>query len=58
MNGDVLVSVAGREVYTFDEYLSVLNECQSKQSVKLEVMRKGRDGYKKIGYEVSVGELD
>ena len=58
MNGDVLVSVAGREVYTFDEYLRVLNECQSKQSVKLEVMRKGRDGYKKIGYEVSVGELD
>ena len=58
MNGDVLVSVAGKEVYTFTEYLDVLNVCQSRQPVKLEVMRKGRDGYKKISYEVSVGELD
>ena len=58
MNGDVLVGMAGKPVLNFEQYLDVLAGCQNRQTVKLEVERKGKGGYKSIVYDVMVGELE
>ncbi len=57
MNGDIVVSVAGRPVLNFDEYQEVLANCRAGQEIRVNVMRKGKDGYKKISYEVVVGAI-
>lgn len=58
MNGDVIVAIEGTDIYSFEEYLSVLDSCQPRQGVDVTVMRKGKEGYKKIEYDVTIGELN
>ena len=57
MNGDIIVSVAGRSVLNFREYMEALGNCRAGQQVNVSVMRKGKDGFKKINYEVVVGGM-
>jgi S1-C subfamily serine protease len=55
MNGDILVDIDGQEVRNIKEYMKILQEHNPGDVISIEVMRKGKDGYKKIVYSVIVG---
>ena len=55
MNGDILVEIEGEGVKNINEYMKILQEHSPGDVLSIEVMRKGKDGYKGIIYSVIVG---
>ncbi|MCI8669736.1 MAG: serine protease [Lachnospiraceae bacterium] len=55
MNGDILVEIEGGGVKNIKEYMKILQEHSPGDVISIEVMRKGKDGYKEIVYSVIVG---
>lgn len=55
MNGDILVKIEGEGVRNIKEYVKILQGHSPGDVISIEVMRKGKDGYKEIVYSVIVG---
>lgn len=55
MNGDIVVSVNGKKTVTMAAYMSTLQKCKGDETIQIEVMRKGKEEYKKVTYNVKVG---
>ena len=58
VNGDVVISINNKEVKNFSDYSEELKKCSNGQQVMVAVMRKGKEGYKRIEYQITVGGLD
>lgn len=54
LNGDVLVAINDNETLNFQEYVNQLLLCEAGYEITMTVMRKGKDGYKRIQYTVTV----
>lgn len=57
VGGDILVSINNKEIHNFRDYNEVLYNCNIGQEISITVMRKGKEGYKKIEYKVMVDGL-
>lgn len=55
MNGDIIVKIDDKSVLNFEKFTSLLQKYQVDDEVIIEVMRKGKDGYKEIKYTVKIG---
>ena len=54
-NGDIIVSVGGRDVFTIRDYQNQVETLSQDASVAVVVQRKGIDEYKELEYQVIVG---
>lgn len=57
VGGDVLVMINNQEIHNFEDYGRILYNCDVGQEISIVVMRKGKEGYKKIEYKVMVNGL-
>lgn len=55
MRGDILVALETSEIQTVEGYVDILQQYDVGTVVKITVMRKGKDGYKPIIYDVEIG---
>lgn len=55
MNGDIVISVNGKKTTTMSSYMKALQQCQENQTIQIKVMRKGKEGFKQVTYNVKVG---
>lgn len=55
--GDVLVSIGGRKVYSYSEYANIVTQLQAGDTVEVSVMRLAQDEYKKMNFEIVLGEM-
>lgn len=55
MNGDIIVAIGGKKIEQFADYNKALINLSKGEIVKINVMRKGKDGYKQIEYSVETG---
>jgi predicted metalloprotease with PDZ domain len=55
MRGDILVALETSEIQTVEGYADILQQYDVGTVVKITVMRKGKDGYKPIIYDVEIG---
>lgn len=55
--GDILVSLDGRKVYSYTEYATILSQLQAGATVEVSVMRQAQDEYKKMKFEIMLGEM-
>ena len=55
MNGDIIVAIGGTKIEQFADYNKALINLSKGEIVKINVMRKGKDGYKQIEYSVETG---
>lgn len=53
-NGDIIVQFNGRDVATLKELNTQISSSQPGDTVKVTVMRKGRDGYTSLEYQVTM----
>lgn len=54
-NGDIIIEIGGIEVHTMKELQLQLEGMQSGQNVSVKVLRDGREEYKEISYNVTLG---
>ena len=57
VHGDVVVSINGKEIKNFSDYNEELSTCNVGDEIEVVVMRKGKEGYKRIEYKIVVGGL-
>lgn len=57
MNGDILTEINGKKITDFSVFTSVLQTYREGDEVEIKVMRKGKDGYKEIKYQVRIGSV-
>ncbi len=55
MNGDILVGIERQDITDICSYMEILQKYEPEDVIHVEVMRKGKDGYKEIIYSVIVG---
>jgi len=55
--GDILVSLDGKKVYSYTEYANILSQLQAGATVEISVMRQVQDEYKKMKFEIMLGEM-
>lgn len=55
--GDVLVSIDDRKVYTYSEYTMILMQLEAGSSVEVTIMRQVQDEYKQMQFDITLGEL-
>lgn len=55
--GDILVSLDGKKVYSYTEYANILSQLQAGATVEVSVMRQVQDEYKKMKFEIMLGEM-
>ena len=58
VNGDVVVSINNSDIRNFLDYNRALSGCKVGDEVSVVVMRKGKEGYKRIEYKIVVGGLE
>lgn len=54
LSGDIIVKINNRGIKDMSDIMSILNSCGSGSSITVEVMRKGRNEYKSVKYEIIV----
>lgn len=57
-SGDVVVSLNGRTVGSFEDYIDALSASIAGSSVNITVMRKNQEEYKEMSFLVALGELE
>lgn len=57
-SGDVITSLNGRIVGSYDEYIAALNSSMPGSSVNVTIMRKNQEAYKAMNFIVELGELE
>lgn len=57
-SGDVIVSLNGRIVGNYGEYIAALNSSTPDSTVNVTIMRKNQEEYKSMNFMVTLGELD
>ena len=58
VHGDVVVSINNSDIRNFSDYNRELSRCKVGDEIKFVVMRKGKEGYKRIEYKIVVGGLE
>ena len=56
-SGDVIVSLNGRIVGNYGEYIAALNGSTPESTVNISIMRKNQEEYKSMSFVVTLGEL-
>lgn len=54
--GDILVSIDGRKLYSYSEYTVVLMQLDVGQAVEVVVVRQAQDEYKEMTFDIVLGE--
>ncbi len=54
--GDVLVSIDGKEVHSYSEYALLMAQIDAGKKVEVAVMRQAQDEYKEMKFEIVLGE--
>lgn len=54
LSGDIIVKINNKGIKDMSDIMSILNSCGSGSSITVEVMRKGRNEYKSVKYEIIV----
>lgn len=54
MSGDIIVAIADKTIKSMRDVKTALNKCQSGDKVTIKVMRRGRNEYKSIEYNIVV----
>ena len=57
-SGDVIVSLNGRTVGNYDEYIRALQDSTPGSTVNVTLMRKNQEEYKAMSFLAPLGELD
>lgn len=57
-SGDVIVSLNGRIVGNYGEYIAALNSSTPDSTVNVTIMRKNQEEYKSMNFMVTLGELE
>lgn len=55
--GDVLVSIGARKVYSYNEYATVVTQLIAGETVEVTVLRQSQDEYKEMNFEIVLGEM-
>lgn len=55
LNGDIITSVAGNDIDTFKSFSNTINRLSTGNSVEVNVSRQGKNGYKKLKFNVIIG---
>ena len=55
LNGDIITDVAGRKISSFKTFSNTINNLSTGNSVEVNVSRYGKNGYKKIKFNVIIG---
>lgn len=50
--GDVLTKIDGNHIFTYAEYIAILNRLEAGEDVKVSVMRLGQEEYKEMKFEI------
>lgn len=58
VHGDVVVSINNSDIRNFYDYNRELSGCIVGEEIEVAVMRKGKEGYKRIEYKIVVGGLE
>lgn len=56
-SGDVIVSLNGRTVGNFEEYMAALADSTPGSTVNISLMRKNQEEYKSMSFQLTLGEL-
>lgn len=56
-SGDVIVSLSGRTVGNYEEYMEALSDCTPASTVNITLMRKHQEDYKAMSFQMTLGEL-
>ena len=56
-SGDVIISLNGRMVGNFDEYIKVLSESTPGSTIYVTLMRMNQEAYQSVSFPVALGEL-
>ena len=56
-SGDVIISLNGRMVENFDEYIKVLSESTPGSTIYVTLMRMNQEAYQSVSFPVALGEL-
>ncbi|WWR15727.1 trypsin-like peptidase domain-containing protein [Lachnospiraceae bacterium JLR.KK008] len=56
-SGDVIVRLNGKEVGSYEEYISVLSECIADSTVGITIVRKNQEEYKSMNLQITLGTL-
>ena len=54
--GDVLVSIGTRKVYSYSEYAVIVTQLMAGETVEVTVLRQSQDEYKRMNFEIVLGE--
>jgi len=57
-NGDVIVSMGGKDILTLYEYQNQLSKCKTGEEIKLTVQRMGTEEYVEVSFKVTVGNKE
>lgn len=57
-SGDVIVSLNGRTVNNYEEYLEALNNSTPDSTVNVTIMRKSQEEYKSMNFLMTLGKLE
>ena len=57
-SGDVVVSLNGKSVESFRDYIEALSTSIAGSSVNITIMRKNQEEYKEMSFLVALGELE
>lgn len=57
-SGDVIVSLNGRTVGNYEEYLEALRSSTPDSTVNVTIMRKNQEEYKSMSFLMTLGELE
>lgn len=56
-SGDVIVSLSGRMISNYAEYIEALSDCTPISTVNVTLMRKNQEEYKAMSFQLTLGEL-
>lgn len=55
--GDVIVSINERKIYSYSEYTTILMQLDAGDTVEVTVMRQAQDEYKEMKFDIILGEM-